>query len=214
VSTLDHYTKLFNLSLREWLIRHQREIVCEVCRYKGIPTFKNPLDMWIYAEIIHEVRPEVIIEIGSAYGGSTLFFADMSDALVLSVDWDRTNWKAKHDRIVEITGDSGVEETRKKVEELCREKRVLILHDGPHDKASVLRDLRNYSDLVSVGSYFIIEDGIVDLFGVDETIGMGEDGPLEAIKEFLQEDKRFLVDSGRERYILTYSPCGFLKRME
>ena len=35
----------------------------------GIPTQKCPLDLWIYQEIISEVRPDVIIECGTANGG-------------------------------------------------------------------------------------------------------------------------------------------------
>ena len=41
----------------------------------GVPAAKNPLDAWVYQEIVYETRPEAIVELGSAYGGGTLFLA-------------------------------------------------------------------------------------------------------------------------------------------
>jgi len=38
-------------------------------------------------------------------------------------------------------------------------------------------------------------------------------GPLSAVEEFLSENPHFQVDPHRERYILTYNPKGFLKRV-
>ena len=37
--------------------------------YFGIPTLKLPLDFWIYQELIYELQPDVIIEIGNFKGG-------------------------------------------------------------------------------------------------------------------------------------------------
>src|SRR5688500_14595071 len=31
----------------------------------GVPTRKCPLDLWIYQEILHEVRPDIIVETGT-----------------------------------------------------------------------------------------------------------------------------------------------------
>ena len=38
----------------------------------GVPTVKIPLDLWIYQEIIYKLRPDLIIEAGTAWGGSAL----------------------------------------------------------------------------------------------------------------------------------------------
>ena len=46
----------------------------------GAPTQKCPLDLWIYQEILHETRPDVIVESGTAGGGSALFLACVLDA--------------------------------------------------------------------------------------------------------------------------------------
>ena len=40
-------------------------------KYHGIQTWKNPIDFWIYQEIIFDIKPDLIIEIGLHRGGST-----------------------------------------------------------------------------------------------------------------------------------------------
>ena len=76
----DRPAELDRMTLRGWLRRHQREIIFRSCRWMGHPAMKNPLDAWIFQEIIAEVRPEVVVEIGSHAGGSTLFLANVLDA--------------------------------------------------------------------------------------------------------------------------------------
>src|SRR5437870_1955675 len=63
----------------------------ETMTWMGVPALKCPFDTWIYQEIIHRTRPQVIIETGSRYGGSALFMANMLDLVggegqVLSID--------------------------------------------------------------------------------------------------------------------------------
>lgn len=211
------YNEQFKMTLREWLLYHQKEIVFNDAYWMGTRSLKSPLDAWIYQEIIHEIKPDIIIEIGSYEGGSTLYLANLLDLLgkgtVVSIDIDRSKYSVRHDRIIAITGNSSSLETFKKVSELCHNRSVLIIHDGDHSKEGVLKDLNLYSPLVSTGSYFIVEDGIVDLFEPGDGMGLKEDGPLRAVEEFLSKNSNFVADSSRERYIATYNPKGFLKRI-
>ncbi len=76
---------------------------------------------------------------------------------------------------------------------------------------------RPYSPLVTVGSYFVVEDGLVDLFppgydGRRRQIGKSWDGPFAAVGDFLAVHPEFEVDESRERYLLTYNPRGYLRR--
>lgn len=212
------YRKRFKMTLAQWLLYHQREIVFGRCTWMGVRALKNPLDAWIYQEILHEVRPDVLIEIGSCEGGTTLYFAHLMDLLkkgtVVSIDIDRSKFHVVHERIVPLTGDSLSPEIRARVAEICAGKSVLVLHDGDHSKAHVLADLEAYAPLVNVGSYVIVEDGIADVFTPGSGLGTYEDGPLAAIEEFLLAHGNFAVDATRERYVLTYNPKGFLKRVE
>src|SRR5262245_48321853 len=66
------YRRRLRMTLRDWLLYHQRNVLFEQSSWMGVPALKNPLDAWVYQEIVHRVRPETIIEIGSASGGSTL----------------------------------------------------------------------------------------------------------------------------------------------
>lgn len=211
------YQKKFDMSLRQWLIYHQSEIVFDRVTWMGTPVLKNPFDVWIYQEIIHEVQPDVIIEIGSRYGGSTKYLANLLDMLdkgmVISIDIDRSEYNLTHKRVKTLTGNSSDPEIISEVADLCRDKTVLVIQDGDHSRKQALEDLENYSKFVSLNSYFIMEDGIVDLFHHGDGLGFQEEGPLAATEEFLNRNPHFVVDSTRERYILTYNPKGFLKRI-
>lgn len=211
------YRRRFDMTLHQWLIRHQTDVVFGGCHWMGARAHKNPMDAWIYQEILWEVKPEVVVEIGSCYGGTTLFLSHMLDIMgsgtVVSVDIDRSKFEVKHVRIVEVTGDSGSPEVVARVSDLCLGKRTLVIHDGDHSCDPVLRDLRAYSPLVTAGSYLIVEDGVMDLFRPGDGIGTFAAGPLPAIETFLGEHPEFVVDTARERYVMTYNPKGFLKRV-
>jgi len=211
------YDKRYNISLRRWLLYHQEKVVFHKVRWMGVPMFKNVLDAWIYQEIVYEVSPDVVIEIGSKYGGSTKYFANLLDLLgkgiVISIDIDRSLYKLNHNRVKIFTGSSSEPEIISEVAKLCENKKVLVVQDGDHKKKQVLEDLNNYSRFVSTGSYFIVEDGIVDLFHHGDGLGFKDKGPLSAVEEFLKQNTHFAVDSMQERYLLTYNPKGFLKRI-
>jgi len=211
------YRDRLRMSLRQWLLYHHKEIHHHQCYWMGVRAFKNPFDAWIYQEILHEVQPDVVIEIGSNEGGSTLFLAHLLDLIgkgrVVSVDIDRSRFHVSHERIVTVTGDSSAEPTLVQVAQLCEGKRGLVIHDANHNKEPVLRDLRAYERFVSIGSYLIVEDGILDLFRPGDGLGWFAEGPLVAIEQFLQETPNFEVDASRERYLMTYNPKGFLRRV-
>lgn len=211
------YRRRLRPSLRDWLNYHHSDVLFENCTWMGVKAWRNPLDAWIYQEIVHEVRPDVIVEIGSASGGGALYLAHLleliGNGIVVSVDIDRSTFVAEHPRLATVTGPSSAPETLARVAELCRDKRALVIHDADHTKEQVLVDLRCYAPFVAVGSYLIVEDGIVDLFRPWERLGVTYEGPLGATEEFLRTTEGFEVDSGCERYVLTANPRGFLRRV-
>lgn len=201
------------MRLRDWLLHHHRQVVFTRCHWMGVRALKNPLDAWIYQEIIHEVQPEVIVELGSLHGGGTLFLANMLDLLggdrkVVTVDLDHSNFEVQHERIVTVTGNTQSPRVISEVASLCKGKRTMIIHDADHHEQGVLRDLRTYSGLVSPGSYFIVEDGFEDILRRRPLVR----GPLGATAQFISETSDFEVDADRERYLLTYNPGGYLRR--
>src|SRR2546423_4676220 len=87
--------------------------IMEQTTYHGIPTLKHPLDFWVYQEIIWDTRPDVIIEIGNLYGGSTLALAHFCDTLgkgtIIGVDSNQQNVRPEvkaHQRIKLVEGDA------------------------------------------------------------------------------------------------------------
>ena len=44
-------------------------------RWLGVAIGKCPMDMWVYQELLFELRPDVILETGTAHGGSAFYLA-------------------------------------------------------------------------------------------------------------------------------------------
>ena len=89
-----------------------------------------------------------------------------------------------------------------------KEKNVLILLDSAHGKKHVLNELQLYSPLTPPGGYIIVNDTHLDHSLVLE----GQPGPLAAVKEFVAGNPAFTIDRDRERFFLTCTASGFLKR--
>lgn len=200
-------------SLRDVLPVMQRSIMNNTT-YFGIPTLKSPIDAWIYQEILFETRPDVIVEIGNHHGGSLLALAHLCDAMghgrVIGVDLSHrlvSPLARSHSRISLIEGDAC--DSFEQVERLIGAgERVLVIEDSAHTFDHTLAVLRMYAPLVPLGGYFIVEDGICH-HGLD--VGPNP-GPYEAIDAFLRECADFESDRGRERFLITWNPRGYLRR--
>lgn len=192
--------------------------------WMGVPARKSPLDLWIYQEILHEKKPDVIIEIGSLLGGTSLFLAHICDLMghgqIISIDLNHQYCQVSHPRITLVTGNSSESEVTSSVKALCEGRVTMVIHDGDHHSEQVLKDLKVYGELVTVGQYLIVEDGVVDIFGnLEHSIGTkwgqtySKGGPLEAVRQYLLETpSQFTVDETKERFLITASPRGYLLR--
>jgi len=210
------YRRRWNHGLRQWMIRYHQHVLFDKVTWMGTTARKMVLDAWVYQQIIFEVKPDFIIEIGNAEGGSAKFLANMLDLLgrgeVIAVDIDHSLFQVEHPRIRKVTGDSLAPDTLMRVAEIAGSGRGLLIHDGDHARDHVLRDLRAYSQFVAVGSYFIVEDTVIDLFRAGDGLGT-LDGPLGAVEQFVQEDPRFQIETSREYFLITFNPHGYLKRI-
>ena len=77
------------------------------------------------------------------------------------------------------------------------------------DDEHVLRELQTYGPLVAEGCYLIVEDTdagklFPELWGA---------GPGAAIEEYMKSDDSFVVDPDCEKFLLTFNPGGYLKRV-
>jgi cephalosporin hydroxylase len=179
----------------------------------GTQTQKCPLDLWIYQEILHELKPAVIVETGTASGGSALFLASVCNLLgrgkVVSVDVVERE-RPEHDRVTYVTGSSTAPDVVAGVADLVGNAApVLVILDSDHTRDHVLEELRLYGPLVTPGSYLIVEDTNVNGHPVRPEFGPG---PMEAVDGFLRESPEFALDREREKFLLTFNPRGFLRK--
>ncbi|HEY1356885.1 MAG TPA: class I SAM-dependent methyltransferase [Thermoleophilaceae bacterium] len=184
--------------------------------YLGVPTQKNPLDLWVYQELIFQHQPDVIVEIGNRFGGSTLALANLCDLVgrgrIIGIDIDHASVPdrvRRHPRISLLEGDAcrqfpNVRQAIRPADD------VMVIEDSSHTYENTLNVLRTYSPLIKPGGYFIVEDGICH-HGLDEG---PRPGPYEAVEAFVAENGRFAIERGHEDFLITWNPKGFLKRVK
>jgi len=212
------------------------ELFVRSCAYRysynfswmGRPIIQYPQDMVAMQEIIWSVRPDLVIETGIAHGGSLVYYASLlellgNDGIVVGIDIDirphnreaiEAHPMARRIRMIE--GSSIDPGTVAQVAELVRHRtRVLVTLDSNHTHDHVLQELLLYSPFVSVGSYLTVFDTVVEdmpkaLFP-DRPWGPGNN-PKTAVREFLGQTDRFVVDKEVEnKLLLTVAPDGYLR---
>jgi cephalosporin hydroxylase len=186
-------------------------------RWLGTLTYKCPLDMWIYQELLHEIRPGLIIETGTLNGGSALFFATICDVLgtgqVVSIDIEHSDAWPKHDRLTYLQGSSTDPAIVATVQQLLTklgDVPVLVCLDSNHGMPHVSAELAAYAPLVTVGSYVIVEDTNCNANPVPSDWGPG---PIDAVRAFLAGNPDFVCDAEREKFMMTFNPGSYLRRV-
>lgn len=203
--------------------------------WMGRPIIQYPQDIVAMQELIWEVKPDIIIETGIAHGGSLIFSASMLTLLeacgeiengkVLGVDIDirEHNKKAieEHPMSKKITMYEGSSIDAKmidKVKEFAQTgKRVLVCLDSNHTHEHVLAELQAYAELVSVGSYCVVFDTLIEDMpqGFYDRPWDKGDNAKTAVWEFLKTNDKFSIDKEIENKILvTVAPDGYLKRIK
>jgi len=181
----------------------------------GIPVRKCPLDLWIYQEIMFAVKPDVIIECGTYMGGSAYFLSSICDLMnkgkVITIDIQAMEQRPAHPRIIYLLGSSTSEAVYSQVKSMiAAHEVVMVILDSDHSKHHVLHEMNLYGQLVTPGSYMIVED--TNINGHPVLPGWGP-GPMEAVAEFVQQRPDFRIDHSREKLILTYNPSGYLQKI-
>jgi cephalosporin hydroxylase len=200
----------------------------------GRPIIQLPEDMVRLQEVIHTVRPDVIIETGVAHGGSLVFYASLCKAMergrVVGIDIEiRPHNRAaieSHPLSPFITLIEGSSVEPSVVAQAAAQVRpgeaTLVLLDSCHTKAHVLAELAAYAPLVSPGSYVVAMDGIMgQVAGAPRTQPeWAWDNPRQAALEFVEsnpdfriEEPAFLFNEGNVTERVTYWPSAFIKRL-
>lgn len=190
--------------------------------WRGVDILKLPNDLTLYAEAIEEKKPDLIVEIGTKWGGSALYFQDMLDAIcgpgqgrVITID--HKNQLADKDvtpdpRIEYIVGSSLNKENRKDgdwwviqhvKEAAAKCQRVMLVIDGNHERTWVKWELHHYRDIVSRDQFMVVEDCYID---------RGLYGPGEARDWFLNNYSGFVQTDRCVKYLVGITMGGWLKK--
>jgi len=202
----------------------------------GRPIIQYPQDIVAVQELIWDVKPDLIIETGVAHGGSAVLFASLLELNALSggakdaevwcieIDLRAHNREAilahpMYPRLRIFDGSSLDEKIALEVSQKASQcERVMVILDSNHTHEHVLGELNLYASLVSVGSYCVVFDTVIeDLDGVefvDRPWGKGNN-PKTAVAEFLKTNSDFAVDQAiDEKLLISVAPGGYLKRIK
>ena len=202
--------------------------------WMGRPIIQLPEDLIRIQETIYSIKPDVIIETGIAHGGSLIFYASLCKAMekgrVIGVDIEIRPHNRKaielHPLFPLITLIEGSSVDPLIVGKVKREVRpaekVLVLLDSCHTRDHVLAELNAYAPLVTMDSYIIAMDGIMEqLVGAPRSQqDWSWNNPQNAAREFVEgnpnfifEEPQFLFNEGSISKRVTYWPLGFIKRV-
>lgn len=182
-------------------------------------------DLDRYQQIIDETDPDVIVEVGTRYGGSAVWFQTNSNAQVITVDRDFSQMNpaqfAELGRrgIIAISGDSTDPATVAQVRQAIQGTSVMVSLDGDHHSPTVWAEIQQYGMLVTPGQYLVVEDACFDLWEGEDSRRGGRNipevgGTLQALRlAGMEAHPWWERDTGVEgRTPVSHSPCGWWVR--
>ena len=229
---------MFNLEelTRKWFAGANERRYSYNFKWMGRPIIQYPQDIVAVQELIWDIKPDLIVETGVAHGGSAVFFSSLLELNALSggpkdaevwcieIDLRAHNREAilahpMYPRLRIFDGSSLDEKIALEVSRKASQcQRVMMILDSNHTHQHVLGELNLYASLVSVGSYCVVFDTVIeDLEGVefvDRPWGKGNN-PKTAVAEFLKTNSDFVVDQAiDEKLLISAAPGGYLKRIK
>lgn len=193
----------------------------------GLPIIQMTEDVMAAQELIWEIKPDVIVETGIAWGGSMVLYASILELIgkgsVIGVDVvlpqgnvDRIMAYPFSKRISMINGSSIDPSVADRVKAKIRPgQTVMLMLDSNHTHDHVLEELKLYAPLVTKGSYIIVSDTVVE--DIPEQThrprpwGHGNN-PKTAVNEYLKTTDRFELDPYyNAKVLMTFDKGGYLR---
>ena len=201
----------------------------------GRPIIQYPQDMVAMQQLIWSLKPDLIVETGIAHGGSLIFSASMlelnalcggpAEAKVVGIDIDIRSHNREAilahpmaKRIKMIEGSSVSPDMIRQVQAEAESKSsVLVCLDSNHTHDHVLEELKAYADIVTVGSYCVVFDTIIEDLDADmypDRPWGPANSPRSAVSEFLKQNRDFVVDATMDhRLLISVAKGGYLQRV-
>jgi len=207
--------------------------------WMGRPVIQLPEDLLRTQEVLYRLQPDVILETGIAHGGSLVFYASLCKTLgkgrIIGVDIEiRPHNRAalENHELFEymelLEGDSISPDIAVQIKSRIRpDETVFVMLDGNHTKEHVRAELELYSPLVTVGSYIVAADGIMqNLSGMKrhQDDRLNDDwhwnNPQAAAREFVADNPDFVLEMPEFAFSespltepITYFENGWIKRI-
>lgn len=190
---------------------HHIHILGHEPRWRGVRVIKQPGDLIQYHEVIWDNKPRWIVEAGTKFGGSALFFQDMLDIVgeggqVITIDID-PKVAVPDPRIRYITGSSIDREIVEQVRGIVGNDTCMVVLDSNHHRKHVKWELHHYGPMVTENQYLVIEDCY--------SRGTKPLGPLEARDWFLKntkEGRQFKQTNLERKFLVGVCNGGWLRR--
>ena len=183
----------------------------------GVPIWQMPDDLMRLQQIVVEVQPTWIVETGTKFGGSAIFFASLLKLIgrqeggVVTIDVteyreaSETLQTHPHADLVRraIIGDAASQEVADQVRQVMGGAlgTTLVFLDDNHNAAHVHAEMTLYAPLVTPGSYMIVADTVFeDLAGTpvgaptEKYRDVATSNPRAALRRFLAERDDFVRD--------------------
>lgn len=205
---------------------YERNKIWSKNTWMGVPCWKLPMDAFVVQELIVKTRPEFIIETGTGFGGSAMFYASVCEMIgegrVISIDiedrrtgneqWENRSKFQLEDRLKFIVGDSVSHLVSHEVKETVgNTSNCMVILDSWHTREHVYQEMLIYSPLVKQGGYMIVEDS--HAAGNPVPWKYDDDGPMGSIMQWIHSyGDQWEIDKECEKHLLTFNPNGFLRR--
>lgn len=198
-----------------WEQRHAQNCAVGAC--------KTEVDIERYRTVLDTIRPTLVVELGTWNGRSALFFANNGAEHVITVDitagaLDPIAVQKAGDRVTWITGSTTSPAIIRRVAIQAAAIQALgghtmVVCDSDHSAPHVAAEMAAYGPMVTVGSYMVVEDGIVRF--VPEQWPYYDGSPLDAIEAWVAgHPQEWEVDARIEAmFPTTQFPMGFLRRL-
>lgn len=185
----------------------------------GSALHQFPWDCWLYQEWLWKDRPKTLVECGTASGRTTEYLAWVTrqtgtpGARVITIDL-----RPVHDGR-KLSGENidvftGIDATSPATVSLLSGLNLLrppvaVTLDTEHTRDHVLAQMRAWAPVVSRGQMLVVQDTWEHVHN-----GQWRDHALGAVEAFMAENHDFVIDLWPQRWVVTQSPFGWLRRVK